>query len=445
MFNSVILMFIVGCISESLPTVIMSKWQQQEERQASGTGENTPSVSRCHQVSQKPIWSSQGCQDITNLTLIQHSAQVALLAEVTMILTMKVKGSKWKESFPGVTDPRPRITNHPFRRLNHRLESYNPARPWNVAEPRRRCCTPPRRARSNTPTPARPNRRSRLVSFARNIRSPIPNTSRNAGPSRSPVRPVNVNIVMPAYTTPLVRHVRTPTPPRPAAPPPYSPPSPIYRPDPTPSPPGNIVNTAQCSGGSVSISPQCPRTGASVYKTQSALTPPRYPNVSKPARTELKLWEKIQIELPKDLSRFCKEVTENIGNYSDLVDFAVKCDAPITWIDRAKEDNPNDSQSAIKQVFYEWWDRSHLNLARKLKMIQAAFGYMGKPAIFNRIVYGCPDVKMLLDHAVLTRLPNLIGGKHGKTGTNPCTLENVWTLAQEKLRAGKLLLQYSMI
>ena len=27
---------------------------------------------------------------------------------------------------------RPRITNHPFRRLNHRLESYNPARPWTM-------------------------------------------------------------------------------------------------------------------------------------------------------------------------------------------------------------------------------------------------------------------------------------------------------------------------
>ena len=198
------------------------------------------------------------------------------------------------------------------------------------------------------------------------------------------------------------------------------------------------MNSAQCSGRSVSISPQRPRTGASVYKSQSALTPPKCSNVSNAARKELKLWEKIQIELPKELSRFCKEVTENIATYSDLVDFAVKCDVPITWIDRAKEDNPNDSQSAINQVFYEWWDRSHLNLARKLKTIQAAFGYMGKPAIFNRIVYGCPDVEMLLDRAVLTRLPNLIGGKHGKTGANPCTLENVWMLAQEKLRAGKL-------
>ena len=133
----------------------------------------------------------------------------------------------------------------------------------------------------------------------------------------------------------LSRCVRTPTPPRPAAPPPYSPPSPIYHPDPTPSPPStNIVNsTAQCSGGSVSISPQCPRTGASVYKSQSALTPPKRPNVDNVERKEPKLWEKIQIELPKDLSRFCKEVTENIGTYSQLVDFAVKCDVP-THLDR---------------------------------------------------------------------------------------------------------------
>ena len=31
---------------------------------------------------------------------------------------------------------RPRITNHPFRRLNHRLETYNLSRPWTVSEPR---------------------------------------------------------------------------------------------------------------------------------------------------------------------------------------------------------------------------------------------------------------------------------------------------------------------
>ena len=345
---------------------------------------------------------------------------------------------------------RPRITNHPFRRLNHRLETYNLARPWTV-EPRRRHRSPPRRARTNTPTSPKRTRRSRSVSFARNLRSPIPTRSSTTRTSRSPVRPVNVNIVMPACVTPLVRPIRTPTPPRPAAPPPYSPPSPIYRPDPTPSPtstrtanspPTNnlVTSAAHCSGGSVTVSPQCPmtRTGASVYKNHSALTPPKCPNVSTVARKELKLWEKIQVEMPKELSRFCKEVTQNIGTYSDLVEFAVKCDVPITWIDRAKEDNPNDIQSAINQVFYEWWDRSHLNLTRKLKTIQAAFGYMGKPAIFQRIVYSCPDVEILLDHTILTRMPNLIGGKHGKTGANPRTLENVWTLAQEKFRAGKL-------
>ena len=56
----------------------MSKWQQWEEQQASGTDESTPSVSRCHQVLQEHLWSSQVYQDITNLTLTQHNAQVAL-------------------------------------------------------------------------------------------------------------------------------------------------------------------------------------------------------------------------------------------------------------------------------------------------------------------------------------------------------------------------------
>ena len=335
---------------------------------------------------------------------------------------------------------RPRITNHPFRRLNHRLETYNPARPWTVS-PRRRRRTPPRRARTNTPPPPKRHTRSRSVSFARNIRSPIPGTSRNATITRSPVRPVNVNIVTPAYTTPLVRRVRTPTPPRPAAPPPYSPPSPIYQPDPTPSPPrANIVNSAQCSGGSVSISPQCPRTrtGASVYKSQSALTPPKSPNVGPVARQEPKLWENIQKELPKELSRFCKEATENIGTYSDLVDFAVKCDVPITWIDRAKEDNPNDSQSAINQVFYEWWDRSHLNLASKLRTIMAAFRYMGKPAIFNRIVYTCPDVEMLLDHVLQDTMPPLFNADSSTGTPKPHSLESVEALARDKIKAGKI-------
>ena len=191
------------------------------------------------------------------------------------------------------------------------------------------------------------------------------------------------------------------------------------------------MNSAQCSGGSVSIGPQRPktRTGASVYKSQSALTPPKSPNVGPVARQEPKLWENIRKELPKELSRFCKEATENIGNYSDLVDFAVKCDVPITWIDRVKEDNPNDSQSAINQVFYEWWDRSRLNLASKLRTIMAAFRYMGKPAIFNRIVYTCPDVEMLLDHVLQDTMPPLFNADSSTGMPKPHSLESVEALA----------------
>ena len=81
----------------------MSKWQQREEQQVSGTDENTPLVSRCHQVLQEHQWSSQVYQDIINLILTQPSAQVVLLAGVNMTMTTKVKGSRWKENFPGAT------------------------------------------------------------------------------------------------------------------------------------------------------------------------------------------------------------------------------------------------------------------------------------------------------------------------------------------------------
>ena len=131
-------------------------------------------------------------------------------------------------------------------------------------------------------------------------------------------------------------------------------------------------------------------------------------------------------------------MTENIGTYSQLVEFAVKCDIPLTWLDRAKEDYPEDSQVVVNQVFYKWWDRCNLNLAKKLQMIQAAFGYIGKPAIFNRILYTCPDIEMLLDHALLDEMPPLIGGD-GKTGTQKThALESVEALAHEKIKTGKI-------
>ena len=71
-------------------------------------------------------------------------------------------------------------------------------------------------------------------------------------------------------------------------------------------------------------------------------------------------------------------------------------------------------------------------------MIQAAFGYIGKPAIFNRILYTCPDIEMLLDHALSDKMPPLIDGD-GKTGTQKThALESVEALARKKIKTGKI-------
>ena len=91
----------------------------------------------------------------------------------------------------------------------------------------------------------------------------------------------------------------------------------------------------------------------------------------------------------------------------------------------------------VNQVFYKWWDRCKLNLAKKLRMIQAAFGYIGKPAIFNRILYTCPDIEMLLDHTLSDKMPPLIGGD-GKTGAQKThALESVEALARKKIKTEK--------
>ena len=65
----------------------------------------------------------------------------------------------------------------------------------------------------------------------------------------------------------------------------------------------------------------------------------------KPMIILAKQWQKVQGELSKELLKFSKDVIENIGTYDQLVDFAMKCDIPLTWVDRAKEDYPTDSQT----------------------------------------------------------------------------------------------------
>ena len=79
----------------------MSKWQQREEQHVSGIDESTHPISRCHQVLQKHLWSSQVYRAIINLTLTHHNAQVVLLAGEILTMIMKVTDFRWKESFPG--------------------------------------------------------------------------------------------------------------------------------------------------------------------------------------------------------------------------------------------------------------------------------------------------------------------------------------------------------
>ena len=194
---------------------------------------------------------------------------------------------------------------------------------------------------------------------------------------------------------------------------------------------------AHCSGGSVIINPKHPRSQTPQFQRQSVLTLAKRPNVNENDRNKPKLWQKVQSELSKELFRFSRDITENIGTYSQLMEFAVKCDIPLTWLDRAKEDFPEDSQAVVNQVFYKWWDRCNLNLAKKLRMIQAAFGFIGKPAIFNRILYTCPDIQMLLDHALLDKMPPLIDSD-GKTGAQKThALDSVEALVREKIKLVK--------
>ena len=120
------------------------------------------------------------------------------------------------------------------------------------------------------------------------------------------------------------------------------------------------------------------------------------------------------------------------------MDFAVKCDIPLTWLEMTKEDYPQDSQVVINKVFYEWRDRCNLNIGKKIQMIQAAFGCIGKPAIFNRILYTCPDLEMLLEHATLDTMPAITGGDDIIYTQKTHVLEGVEVLAREYIKTGKI-------
>ena len=124
--------------------------------------------------------------------------------------------------------------------------------------------------------------------------------------------------------------------------------------------------------------------------------------------------------------------------YDQLVDFAMKCDIRLTWLERAKEDYPQDSQVIVNKVFYEWWDRCNLNVGKKIHMIQAAFVYMGKLAVFNRIMNKCPDLEILLDYARSNTMPALTGGDGIINIKKTYVLEDADALGLESVRKGQI-------
>ena len=125
---------------------------------------------------------------------------------------------------------------------------------------------------------------------------------------------------------------------------------------------------------------------------------------------KMKHSQQVHCELPKEIFNFCDDIINNILSHDQLLDFVIKCDIPTNWVERAKEDYPHDSEIMVTKVFFEWWGRCHLNVGKKIQMIQVAFVYMGKLAVFNRIIGKYPDLKILLEFARSNVTPALTGG-----------------------------------
>ena len=139
-----------------------------------------------------------------------------------------------------------------------------------------------------------------------------------------------------------------------------------------------------------------------MFKRHNVLNPSR---ASKNCLGMAKHWQQVENELPKELLNFCHNITDNIMTYDQLVNFAIKCSIPIGWVERSKEDYPHDSEVIISKIFFEWWDRCNLNVGKTLQIIQTAFVYMGKPAVFNRILGQYPDRQILIEYARSNTMP----------------------------------------
>ena len=226
---------------------------------------------------------------------------------------------------------------------------------------------------------------------------------------------VSVNIMTPGCMVVPSLHNRSMTPQRPMSPPPYSlcysstsspisspitipersrsrtPVSPSRQsasPNPDENGLGEIIGTSCHNTPPKSPNPQegnedeCPSEGiitdptpgtsACIHNTEMT------PSLEIPLG-ETQFWQHIQCEMTREVLKFCVDIMTHIITYGELHDFAIRCDIPTHWVERAKEDNPHDSELMVSKVFFEWWGRSNLNIGKKLQMIQEAFDYMGNP------------------------------------------------------------------
>ena len=76
-----------------------------------------------------------------------------------------------------------------------------------------------------------------------------------------------------------------------------------------------------------------PRTSVGIDNTDSEPT-------SVNPTGKMKYWQQVQSEMPNVILNFSEDIINNIIIYAQLHDFALRCDIPSYWVDRAKEDYP---------------------------------------------------------------------------------------------------------
>ena len=131
----------------------------------------------------------------------------------------------------------------------------------------------------------------------------------------------------------------------------------------------------------------------------------------------MRYWTGVKCGLPKEIADMIEDIVNNVIIYSQLYSFAVLYDFLICWVERAKEDYPNDCETMINKVFYEWLGRSTFSIGKKILYIQPAFVAEGKPGVFDRIIMKYPNLKMLLEYCRSDVVPAIPSG-NGATTTD---------------------------